>query len=169
MLYLIPGKIKSVYADMKNVINEGVDDYFKVMCSFDSGITYTVEIGTYLLRPLPRWYVAGNKGTLVIKSFFDDAEIIRSGEHVNELPASIDESKAGPTRSMAKRAAEALQTEVVSTGTPKWSMYYENYLAALNGEAELSIKNEQVMRVLKLMDAIRLSARINQSVPFDEL
>ena len=168
MLHLIPGKLNSVFADMRNVINEGVDDYFKVMCSFESGVTYTVEIGTYLLRPLPRWYIAGDKGTLVIKSFFDDAEIIRSGEHVDELPASVEESKAGPTRAMAKRASEALQTEVVSTGAPKWSVFYENYLAALNGEAELYVKNEQVMRVLKLMDVIRLSARIKQSVVFEK-
>lgn len=168
MLHLIPGKINSLFADVRNVINKDVDDYFKVMCSFDSGITYTVEIGTYLLRPLPRWYVAGNKGTLVIKSFFDDGEVITSGEHVTELPLSVEESKAGPTRAMAKRASEALETKVIPTGAPQWSMFYENYLAALNNEAELYVKNEQVMRVLRLMDSIRLSSQTKQPILFEE-
>ena len=168
MLYLMPGKLVSVFADVKSVINEKVDDYFKAVCIFESGIAYTVEIGTYLLRPLPRWYVAGDAGSLVIKSFFDDAELIRSGEHLDVLPASVEASKAGPTRAMAKRAEETLQTETIATGAPQWGKFFENYLAALNGEAELIIKNEQVSRVLRLMDAIRLSAKTKQSVAFEE-
>lgn len=168
MLYLMPGNLTSVFADVRSVINEGVDDYFTATCLFDNGITYTVEIGTYLLRPLPRWYVAGDKGTLVIKTFFDDAELVRSGEHKDALPASVEESKAGPTRAMAKRAAEELQTETIVTGAPQWGKFFENYLAALNGEAELCVKNEQVTRVLKLMDAIRLSAKLGRSVAFEQ-
>lgn len=167
MLYLMPGRLLSVYADVRSVINETVDDYFKVMCQFENGIEYTVEIGTYLLRPLPRWYVAGDSGSMVIKSFFDDAELIKSGEHVNELPSSVEESKAGPTRAMAKRAAEALQVTTIPTGAPQWGKFFENYLAVLNGEAELCVKNEEVVRVLKLMDAIRLSAKQKQSVAFE--
>ncbi len=168
MLALIPGKLVSVFADVQSVVNEKVDDYFKAVCLFENGISYTVEIGTYLLRPLPRWYVAGDQGSLVIKSFFDDAELIRSGEHVDVLPASVEVSKAGPTRAMAKRAEEALQTESIATGAPQWGKFFENYLAAFNGEEELCIKNDQVARVLRLMEAIRLSAQFKQSVPFEE-
>jgi scyllo-inositol 2-dehydrogenase (NADP+) len=164
MLFLIPGKIKTVFADVRNVINSEVDDYFKAIFIYEEGFSYTVELGTYLLLPLPRWYVAGDQGTLVIKSFFDDAEIIRSGELLEKLPSSVEETKAGPTRAMAKRADEALVKETVSTGEPQWSKYYENYLAVMNGNGALAVKNSEVRRVLDLMEAVRLSAKLKQSI-----
>jgi len=167
MLFLAPGKIKTVFADVRNVINNEVDDYFKAVFLYEDGLSYTVELGTYLLRPLPRWFVAGDQGTLVINSFFDDAEIIRSGELLEKLPSSVEETKAGPTRAMAKRAGEALVTEIISTGEPKWSKYYENYLAVMNGEGEFAIKNSEVRRVLNLMEAVRLSAKLKQSINFE--
>ena len=167
MLFLKPGKIKTVFADVRNIINQEVDDYFKAIFIHEEGFSCTVELGTYLLRPLPRWYVAGDQGTLVIKSFFDDAEIIRSGELPEKLPSSVEETKAGPTRAMAKRADEALVTETVSTGEPQWSRYYENYLAVMNGNEEPAVKNSEVRRVLDLMEAVRLSAKLKQSVNFE--
>ncbi len=164
MLDLNLGKVVSVFANVHNVINPKVDDYFNATFQFDSGLSYVIEIGTYLLYPLPRWYVAGDTGTLVIKSMLDDAELYRSGSHVKKLPDSILETKAGPTRAMAKRAEEELIKQVLPTGKPKWQMFYENYLASFNGEAELEVTNTQVREVLQLMEAVRLSGRKHASV-----
>lgn len=53
ILWMMPGaKIKSVYADLRNVINFEVDDYFKILMRFDNGIMAEVELG-YRCR---RWY-----------------------------------------------------------------------------------------------------------------
>ena len=35
-------------ADIRNVINTEVDDYFNIMLRFDNGVTATVELGTYI-------------------------------------------------------------------------------------------------------------------------
>ena len=63
-------KITSVYADIRNVINFEVDDYFKILMKFDNGILAEVELGTYYLTDKMQdkwferhWMIAGNKGS----------------------------------------------------------------------------------------------------------
>ena len=45
-----------------------------------------------------------------------------------------------------------------------WSDYYRNVMDAIDGKAELIVKPEQVLRVLKVMDAIFESGRTHKSV-----
>lgn len=167
MLQMIPGKVISVYADVRNVINEEVDDYFKAVFSFDNDITFRVELGTFLLERLPRWYLAGDKGTLVIQSFFDAGEIISSNSLLEKLPATVAATKAGPTRSMAPPPKGVLVRKQLPMGESMWTEYYKNYLEVLNGRAEPAVKLSEVRRVLALMDAVRLSSDTKQSVSFE--
>ncbi len=44
ILFMMPdAKIKSVYADIKNVLHEEVDDYFKIILKMDNGVTAHIE------------------------------------------------------------------------------------------------------------------------------
>ena len=45
--------------------------------------------------------------------------------------------------------------------------YFENYVKAYNGEEDFLVKIPEVKRVLKLMDAARLSAKTKKSVDFE--
>ena len=56
---------------MKEVVNE-VDDYFKLWFYFDHGLTAEIELGTLLLKHMPRWYVSGDQGTLVVENIKAD-------------------------------------------------------------------------------------------------
>ena len=167
MLQMIPGKLKTVFADVRNVINEEVDDYFKTVFLFENGIAFRVELGTYMLDRFPRWYMAGDKGTLVIKSFFDGGEIIRSRNLLEKLPATVAATMAGPTRSMAPPPEGTLVTEQLPLCKSQWTEYYKNYLDVLNGEDVLAVRVNEVRRVLKLMETVRLSAEKKQSVSFE--
>ncbi len=74
MLWMIPGKLKTVYADVRNIINKNVDDYFNIQLYFDSGITGQVELGTYFLKDEAswferHWFVGGNKGSAYVDGF----------------------------------------------------------------------------------------------------
>ena len=44
ILCMIPSEIDSLYADLRNVINEKVDDYFNIMIKFKNGITAIIEL-----------------------------------------------------------------------------------------------------------------------------
>ena len=44
ILFMMPdAKIKSVYADIKNVLHEEVDDYFKIILKMDNGVTAHID------------------------------------------------------------------------------------------------------------------------------
>ena len=55
MLDMVKSKIVSLYADVQNVINENVDDYFKIIMKFENGVTAEIELGTYYLTPKRGW------------------------------------------------------------------------------------------------------------------
>jgi predicted dehydrogenase len=74
MLWMISGKLKTVYADVRNVSNVEVDDYFKILLCFENGIMGEIELGTYYLSDTPLWFelywfVGGNKGSLYLDGF----------------------------------------------------------------------------------------------------
>ncbi|MDD3486659.1 MAG: Gfo/Idh/MocA family oxidoreductase, partial [Atopobiaceae bacterium] len=73
ILFMMPdAKITSLYADIKNVLHEEVDDYFKILLKMDNGVTAHIELSTYILKYQPRWLVGGDKGTMVIDNFACD-------------------------------------------------------------------------------------------------
>ena len=87
ILFMMPGvRIKSVYADIKNVLHEEVDDYFKIIMKMENGITAHIELSTYILKYQPRWLAAGDKGTMVVKTFASDRAIYRTPKILEELP-----------------------------------------------------------------------------------
>lgn len=45
-----------------------------------------------------------------------------------------------------------------------WSDYYKNILAVLDGEAELIVRPEQALRVMKVIDAVFEADRLNCGV-----
>ena len=44
---MIPHKLKTIYADVRNVINDQVDDYFNLQLYFENGVNAQIELGTY--------------------------------------------------------------------------------------------------------------------------
>jgi scyllo-inositol 2-dehydrogenase (NADP+) len=161
-------KLLTVFADTKSIINDEVDDYFKVIMKFDNGITAHAELGTYVLKYQPRWLVAGNRGTLVINSFACDGEIMRTSELLNKLPAQIAETVAGPTRQFAPQPAGVLYSDPLPEVETDWTDYYKNFVEVLNGKSELKIKVSEVRRVLAVMEAVFESSKLNQSISFEQ-
>lgn len=81
ILFMMPdAKIKSVYADIKNVLHEEVDDYFKIILKMDNGVTAHIELSTYILKYQPRWLAAGDKGTMIVEDFGCNGSIYRTGK-----------------------------------------------------------------------------------------
>ena len=78
MLNMVDSKIVSLYADVQNVINENVDDYFKIIMKFASGITAEIELGTYYLTPKRAWFIGGTKGSAIIDGFAGEGQIVRT-------------------------------------------------------------------------------------------
>lgn len=168
ILFMMPdAKIKSIYADIKNVLHEEVDDYFKIIMKLDNGITAHVELSTYILEYQPRWLVAGDKGTMIVKSFGCDGNIYRTGKMLEKLPPQITETEAGPTRQFAPVPPGGIITEPLPDIETDWTDFYKNVDDVLNGHAESAIKISEVRRVLSVMEAAWESARTGEAVLFE--
>lgn len=167
-LFMMPGiKIKSIFADIKNVLHEEVDDYFKIILKMENGVTFHIELSTYILEYQPRWLVAGDKGTLVIKTFGCDGAVYRTGDMLKKLPPQITETVAGPTRQFAPIPPGGIVTEKLPEVETDWVDFYRNVNAVLNGEEESKIKTSEVRRVLSVMEAAWESSRTNKSIDFE--
>ena len=168
MLDMVKSKIVSLYADVQNVINENVDDYFKIIMKFENGVTAEIELGTYYLTPKRAWFIGGNKGSALIDGFAGEGKIVRTAHLLENVPGKITMTAAGPTRSFGPPEPGLLSEEPLPEVNVDHRNYFEHFLKAFNGEEDIIIKPEQVRRVLCVMDAVRESAKTGKAIAFEE-
>ena len=168
MLDMVKSEIVSLYADVRNVINEKVDDYFNIIMKFKNGVTAEIELGTYYLTPKRAWFIGGNKGSAIIDGFNGEGKIVRTAHLLENVPGKITMTAAGPTRSFGPAAPGLLQEEPLPEVNVDHRNYFEHFLKAFNKEEEIVVKPEQVRRVLCVMDAVRESAKTGKAIAFEE-
>lgn len=172
MLYMVDSKIKSVFADLRNVINEEVDDYFKILLRFENGIMAELELGTYFLADKPKWFerhwfMGGDEGSMYSDGFDPEGKIAKTTRLLTNVPGKTTMSASGPTRSFGPPPEGVLITEELPKVNVGHIMFFENYLNALQGKEELVVKIPEVRRVLAVMEAVRESAATGQSISFE--
>lgn len=175
VLWMMPGaKIKSVFADIRNVINFEVDDYFKVIMRFDNNITAEVELGTYFLTDKMHdkwferhWFLGGNKGSAYIDGFAPEGKIVRTSQLLQNAGSKRTMTAAGPTRSFGPPPEGRIVTEPLPEVNTTHRQFFENYVRAWHGEEDFLVKIPETRRVLRLMDAVRESGRTGKSIDFE--
>ena len=172
MLWMIPEKVTQVFANLRNVINKEVDDYFHIMLRFESGLVGEIELGTYYLTDKEHhferhWFLGGNKGSAYIDGFFPEGRIVHTDGLLKNVGGKRTMTAAGPTRSFGPPPEGKLILKDIPVADTKHSDYFANYLNALDGREEFLVKIPETRRVLRLMDAVRESARIGKSVDFE--
>jgi len=175
VLWMMPGeKITSVYADIRNVINKEVDDYFKILMRFTNGVTAEVELGTYYLADKPQdkwferhWFMGGNTGSAYVDGFFPEGKIVRTTHLLQNVGGKRTMTAAGPTRSFGPPAEGTIVTEPVPEVHTTHEDYFKNYIKAYHGEEDFLVKIPETRRVLRLMDAVRESGKTGKSIDFE--
>ena len=160
-------KIETVYASLTNVTNQEVDDGFTAILTFEGGTEVLVEVGTNNYISLPRWYVLGEDGTAVIRDWQLNGEIIRKTGRTEETVVPV-KTAAGLTKTMAPRREDTIVKEDLPKVSGDIADFHRNVVAVIRDGAEPEIKLFQVMRVMKLMEAIFRSAETNQVIEFQD-
>ena len=160
-------KIETVYASLTNVTNQEVDDGFTAILTFEGGMEVLVEVGTNNYISLPRWYVLGEDGTAVIRDWQLNGEIIRKTGMTEETVVPV-KTAAGLTKTMAPRREDTIVKEDLPKVSGDIADFHRNVVAVIRDGAEPEIKLFQVMRVMKLMEAIFRSAETNQVIEFQD-
>lgn len=155
-------QITKIYANMRNVINKEVDDYFKIILEFDNNILAEIELGTYFLADKPydkwferHWMMGGSKGSAYVDGFDPIGKICRTTKLLTNVGENRTMTAAGPTRSFGAPREGLLITEELPSVNTTHRNYFENYAKAYRGEEEFLVKIKETRRVLKLMEDVR--------------
>lgn len=167
LLQMIPGKIKSVYADLHSVINTEVDDYFKIILKFENGISVQTEVGTFCLRSLPRWFICGDKGSMTIEDFEGRGGITKVNKLAETVAPVIVQTSAGPTRTFAPQPPETRDNLELPPVGANWIDFYSNVAKAIEGKEELIVKPAEVRRVLSLIETVFRSYETGKTLEFE--
>lgn len=165
-LQMIPEKVKRVYATFTNVTNEVCEDGFTVELTFESGLVYVAEVGTSNFISLPRWYMLGRDGTAVMHGWDLSGEMTRVTDWSKNDAVPIV-TAAGLTKTMAPRTEDTIRTEPLPVVHSDIRDFYRNVMDTINGVAEIKVKNEEVNRNMRLMEAVFRSAETHQVVEFE--
>ena len=170
LCWLIKEPIKSVSANVFPLWSEEVDDYSKVIITFESGLVAHMEVVTYSPIPLPRWMVYGDRGAMTMQDMGDPTVKVRrikkDENKVIDVPAFIDHKVI--TRKQKRHFIEEFEElEVSDVGAGgDWGSVYKNIAGVLAGTEELIVKPCEVMRTFRVIEAAFKSAAEGKTVQF---
>ncbi|NCB36252.1 MAG: hypothetical protein EOM58_09435 [Clostridia bacterium] len=163
MLLMLREDVVSTYCTVSHVTNDEVDDGFKAILTFASGLTAHVEVGTSNFIELPRWYMQGENGTAIIRDWALNGEIVMVSDWEKRDAVPVV-TAAGLTKTMAPRTEETIKRFPLPKVTSDVRDFYRNVMKAIKGEEDQLVTHTQLMRVMRLMEAMTLSAQRNETV-----
>jgi oxidoreductase, gfo/idh/mocA family len=172
ILWMVPSKVESVYAQVRNVINFEVDDYFKIDIKFQNNIRAEIELGTYFLGDKENWFehhwfIGGDKGSAYSDGFFPTGKIVKTTRLLTNVPGETTMTFAGPTRSFGQIDKDILITEELPIANHEQIEFFENYRDAREGKTEFIIKNSEIRRVMQVLEAVWESSEKNEVIKFE--
>ena len=163
-------KVVNVFCKMFSINYPEIDDNFRLTMTFENGVVAHIEVSTNTFIQHPRWFVLGKKGTLKIDSWDCKGKIVREITKDDNWDTKIKKVKAGPSKTMAPRNPDTYEIrdlwppeDVVDNIRP----VYEQFINAIDGTGELTINPQQVLRVIKVMEAAFESDKNSTAVNTD--
>ena len=159
-------KIKSVYCKCDHITNYEVDDGFKLDIYFENGLTARVEVGTSNFISMPRFYMAGTNGSAMIPDWNKNCRIVAC---TNWDPGDVVPvvTAAGLTKTMAPRDGKTIAEYEIPQPAMNVHEFYENFSLAVDGKAEQLVKHDEVLRVMRVMEAAFKSDELGTPVKFN--
>ena len=156
---LIGKPVKSVYGEMKQIINPGdVEDVFFAVMKTEDDVTIVSEYNIGSAK-LPNWIMQGDKGTIYVKT--TDIEIHRAF-----FPATVD-----PTTYGNELKIEVIHDSIHGTNMITMNnrygdsmVIYPHIARAIRGEEQYMVTLESALNLTKLLDAIRKSHETGQVI-----
>lgn len=167
IMYMYPdAKVTNVFCRMYE-IHYDVDDNFRLTMTLSNGITAHIEVSTNNFIKHPRWYVLGTDGTLQIDDWDSEGRIVRCKSREDTWGAEIAKNKVGPSKTMAPRSPESVEEIPIHAPTDvedNLNPTYYQLVDAIEGKAELTIKPEQALRVMRVMEAAFRSSETGEAI-----
>ncbi|HEY0188495.1 MAG TPA: Gfo/Idh/MocA family oxidoreductase [Cellulomonas sp.] len=172
LLVMVGSPVVNVYGRLSHVLGTEVDDGFRADLTFANGVEAVVDVSTTCFVPQPIWLLRSAEGTATV----DDWELHGRVVHrttVPEADAAPVRAGAGVTKTMAPRTVDyaahlaedpAIQVLPVPRVPTDVTDFYRNVLAAIDGTAELVVRHDEVLRTMRVLEAIARSHETNEVV-----
>ncbi len=156
-------QVEAVSAQLTPVKTEEVDDYIFVSLRMKNGQNVRIEIGTFVLKEMPRWMLLGDEATAYIDDFSAQGGIVTLDSTLEPEPV-IMMTANGPTRTFSPRPANVKQTAPLPVVNPDNTEFYCNLRDAVAGKAEQFVKPEEVRAVMHVIDTLFAAAECGQTL-----
>ena len=153
LLQLVGKDPSGVYGVLqKGVWSKEVDDYFFAMLKFDSDTVCQIEVSNNSQLDMPRWFIIGSKGTLLVKGkhepVWNDVEMIYENEYGKKELVNID------MKGVCESGMEG--------------GFYEDLIPFMEGRKDTFVSMYEASKVVKVLEMIKKSSQENRFVKFDE-
>ncbi len=164
ILQLYPDeRVTSVYARVLSVLTPAVDDFFEIVLMFSNGVCAKINVGTFALQKLPRWFVFGDRGTLKIDDFSGkNGGAARIRGDVRGFESVVGQKVLGPSRTMAPLKPEYLEKIDIPDEEDMSMAFWTNIVEAFAGIGQLNVTQDQILRQMKIVEASFQSAKENK-------
>jgi predicted dehydrogenase len=167
MLQLMDGRrLLSLYAQLTFITNEECDDGFRVICNFEGGTSFMVEILTNNFINLPRWYINGENGTMIMRGWDHDGEIVKVSDWENRECVPI-QAGVGITKTMAPRTKKTIKKYKLPRPKSDWMEYYDNIFDVIRSGAPPIVTHDQQRRRIRLCVAIFESGKTGKTIELE--
>lgn len=160
-------RIDKIYCRCDHITNYEVDDGFKMDVYFENGLTARIEVGTSNFISMPRHYITGTNGSAIVRDWGKDCEVVccKNWEEKDVIPVV---TAAGLTKTMAPRKKENITEYTIPSPASDVHDFYRNFCLAVDGKAEQIVKHDELMRVMKVMEAAFASDEAGKPVTFED-
>ncbi len=165
ILWMEKSPLTEVYCHLLKVKYD-VDDNFKLLLKFQSGLSALIEIDTYCFLPLPRWHVQGDHGTMIVDDWSCGGKIKKSKTLEMVWEEGVVWTEGGPTKTMAPRPRESVEELALPDVKTDVVDFSRNFLDAVEGKCEQLVKHDEMLRVMKVIDAAFKSGNEGVCVKF---
>ena len=161
-LQLVGQPVKSVYGEMKQIINPGdVEDVFFAVMKTQDDVTIVSEynIGA---NNLPNWVVQGDKGTIYVKE--TEIEIHKASYLSADKTGYGGEVKIDVIRDNLQGASRI----TIYNRYGDAMVIYPHIARAIRGEEKYMVSLESALNLSKLLDAVRKSHETGRVIKLKE-
>ena len=159
-------EVVSVYARLLSILTPAVDDSFELQLEFDNGVVGKIQVGTFCLQELPRWFVYGDRGTLKIDDFSGKTGgMARIRQNVQGFD-SVFGKHLGPSRTMAPLKPEFVEQLPLPQVSTDPLAYHRNLARACAGLEAPCVSFADMRRDMKIVDLAFESSRTQQVLKF---
>jgi predicted dehydrogenase len=159
-------KINKVYCRCDHLTNDEVDDGFQLDLYFEHDLTARIEVGTSHFIQMPRFYMAGTEGAAMINDWRENCRVICCTDH-SEKDVKPVVTAAGLTKTMAPRDEKTTHEHEIVRPDSDVHDFYRNFTRSIDGLEDQLIKNKEVRRVLRVMEAAFISGEEKRCVDTD--